>query len=42
VSFWDDPTAGNCLGSGANTGNTAVADGNDFVIPSGSLTITLT
>lgn len=42
VSFWDNLTAGNCLGSGANTGNTAVADGNDFVISTGDLTITLT
>jgi len=42
VSFWDASTAGNCLGSGANSGNTSVVNGNDFVIPSGSLTITIT
>lgn len=44
VSFWDAeaPTAGNCIGSGANSGNQAVEDGNDFVIPAGSLTLTLT
>lgn len=42
VSFWDNSTAGNCLGSGANTGNQAVADGNDFVLGAGDITITLT
>ena len=42
VSFWDASAAGNCLGSGSNTGNQSVANGNDFTIPSGSLTITLT
>lgn len=42
VSFWDNSTAGNCLGSGTNSGNTAVVNGNDFVISAGDLTITLT
>jgi hypothetical protein len=42
VSFWDNVSAGNCLGSGANSGNTAVVNGNDFVISAGDLTITLT
>lgn len=42
VSFWDNVSAGNCLGSGANTGQTAVVNGNDFVIATGDLTITIT
>jgi hypothetical protein len=42
VSFWDNATAGNCLGAGANSGNQAVENGNDFVISAGDLTITLT
>jgi len=41
VSYWDASTAGNNLGSGANTGNQAVEDGNDFVLSAGDVTITL-
>lgn len=42
VSFWDHATAGNCLGSGALTAAKTVAVGDTFVIPSGSLTLTIT
>ena len=40
VSLWDASSAGNCLGSGALTSGVAVTAGDDFSIPSGSLTFT--
>lgn len=40
VSLWDASTAGNCLGSGALTASVAVTAGDNFSIPSGSLTFT--
>lgn len=42
VSFWDASTNGNCLGSGALTASKAVNAGDNFTIPSGSLTFTMT
>lgn len=42
VSLWDNSTAGNCLGSGALTASKAVNAGDNFTIPSGSLTLTIT
>lgn len=41
VSLWDASTAGNCLWSGALTASKAVTAGDNFTIPSGSLTVTL-
>lgn len=44
ISLWDAATAGatgNCLYKGALTGSVVVNDGDDFTIPSGSLTVTL-
>lgn len=39
VSYWDASTAGNPIGSDTNDGNQAVVNGNNFVLPSGSLTL---
>lgn len=41
VSLWDDVSAGNCLWTGALTSPQAVTAGNNFTIPTGSLTVTL-
>jgi hypothetical protein len=40
-SLWDDPTAGNFLGSGLITANAYTA-GDTYTIPLGSLTLSLT
>lgn len=41
VSIWDDPTAGNCLWTGALTASKLVAVGDNFTIPAGSAVATL-
>lgn len=41
VSIWDDPTAGNCLWTGALTASKLVAIGDNFTIPAGSGVATL-
>lgn len=41
ISIWDDPTAGNCLWTGALSASKAVNAGDTFTISSGSLTISL-
>lgn len=41
ISLWDASTAGNCLWSGALTASKAVNAGDNFTIPSGSLTVSL-
>ncbi len=41
VSIWDDPTAGNCLWTGALTASKAVNAGDNFTIPAGSAVATL-
>jgi len=41
VSLWDASTAGNCLWVGAMTATHAVTAGDNFTIPSGSLTLAL-
>ncbi len=41
ISLWDDPTAGNCLWTGALTASKAVNSGDSFTIPSGSLTVSV-
>lgn len=41
VSFWDAATAGTFLGSDALNTPQAVTAGNNFTIPSGSLTVTV-
>ena len=41
ISLWDASTAGNCLWSGALTASKAVNSGDNFTIPSGSLTVSL-
>lgn len=41
ISIWDDPTAGNCLWTGALTASKAVIAADSFTIPTGSLTVTL-
>ena len=41
VSVWDNVSAGNCLFTGALTASKAVNSGDNFTIPTGSLTITL-
>jgi hypothetical protein len=42
LSFWDASTAGNFLGSAALTASKTLAVGDNFSIPSGSGTITIT
>lgn len=42
VSFWDAVTAGNFIGSNALTTPRTVAVGDNFSIPSGSLTLAIT
>jgi len=41
ISLWDDPTAGNCLWTGALTASKAVNSGDSFTIPTGSLTVSV-
>jgi hypothetical protein len=41
ISIWDDPTAGNCLWTGALSASKAVNAGDTFTIPTGSLTVSL-
>jgi hypothetical protein len=41
ISIWDDPTAGNCLWTGALTASKAVNAGDTFTIATGSLTVSL-
>lgn len=41
VSFWDASTAGNFLGSSALSSSRSVVAGDDFTIPTGSLTLSL-
>jgi hypothetical protein len=41
VSIWDDPTAGNCLWTGALTASKAVNAGDTFQILTGALTVSL-
>lgn len=41
ISLWDASTAGNCLWSGALTASKTVVAGDNFTIPSGSLTLSL-
>lgn len=41
ISIWDDPTAGNCLWTGALTASKAVNAGDTFTIPTGSLTVSV-
>ncbi len=41
VSVWDDITAGNCIAYGALTASKAMTAGEDFSIPSGDLSLTL-
>ena len=41
VSLWDNATAGNCLWTGALTASKTVAVGDNFTIPSGSLTLSV-
>jgi len=42
ISFWDASTAGTFLGSAALTASKTVAAGDNFSIPSGSLTLSVT
>jgi hypothetical protein len=42
VSLWDNASAGNCLGSGALTAPVSVTANDNFTIPAGDLTITIT
>ena len=42
VSFWDASSAGNFIGSCALSASRAVTAGDDFTIPTGSLTLSLT
>lgn len=41
ISIWDDPTAGNCLWTGALTASKAVNAGDTFTIATGSLTVSV-
>lgn len=41
ISIWDASSAGNCLWSGALTASKAVTAGDNFTIPSGSLTVSI-
>lgn len=41
ISLWDASTAGNCLWSGPLTASKALNAGDNFTIPSGSLTVSL-
>lgn len=41
VSIWDDPTAGNCLWTGALSVSKAVIAGDTFTIATGSLTVSV-
>lgn len=41
ISLWDAPTGGNCLWTGSLTAPKAVTAGDNFTIPSGSLTVLL-
>ena len=41
VSFWDASSAGNFIGSAALSSSRSVVAGDDFTIPSGSLTLSL-
>jgi hypothetical protein len=41
VAIWDDPTAGNCLWTGALTASKAVNAGDTFDIAAGALTVSL-
>lgn len=41
ISLWDASTAGNCLWTGALSASKSVTAGDNFSIPSGSLTLTL-
>lgn len=41
ISLWDASSGGNCLWTGALTASKAVTAGDNFTIPSGSLTLTL-
>lgn len=41
ISIWDDPTAGNCLWTGALTASKALVAGDTFTIPTGSLTVSV-
>jgi hypothetical protein len=41
ISLWDASSAGNCLWSGALTASKAVTAGDNFTIPSGSLTLSV-
>lgn len=41
ISIWDASTAGNCLWTGALTASKAVNAGDNFTIPTGSLTVSL-
>lgn len=41
ISLWDNLTAGNCLWTGQMTAPKTVGAGDNFTIPSGSLTVSL-
>jgi len=41
ISIWDDPTAGNCLWTGALTASKSVNAGDTFTLPTGQLTVSL-
>jgi hypothetical protein len=41
ISLWDASTAGNCVWTGALTASKAVNSGDNFTIPTGSLTVSL-
>jgi hypothetical protein len=41
ISLWDASTAGNCLWTGALTAPKAVTAGDNFTIPTGSLTLSV-
>jgi hypothetical protein len=41
ISIWDDPTAGNCLWTGALTASKAVNSGDTFTIAVGALTVSV-
>lgn len=41
ISIWDDPSAGNCLWTGALSVSKAVNAGDTFTIPTGSLTVSV-
>jgi hypothetical protein len=41
ISIWDDPTAGNCLWTGALGAPVPMEAGNVFTIPAGSLVAAL-